>query len=307
MSNYSFKKYEPGFEIEQAKIAEENAMEWIWPFYFTAEAFQQKYSQPNFDLDTVLYCFDEDQMVGYIHVDIGSSEGVFGPNFEEEDGVGASFDIPRVKKGYEEVAELLLEEMIIILKEKGISFLLTRVTTMRKHSQQLVENFGFKPHQDFPMDYKYYYVYDLTKGIITFDTNDITDFNLEEDLEQCSKRIASYFKMSLEEAKNFLSEINDEQELINHLIIKRNSKIEGYSYALPNSLKRETIATYYLEASNDEYLKQLLVRTIEDCITKKAKYFLVDVIGDLQEYLGAFEKLNFKKEATWGIYVKRLD
>lgn len=307
MSNYSFKKYEPGFEIEQAKIAEENAMEWIWPFYFTAEAFQQKYSQLDFDPDTVLYCFDGDLMVGYIHADIGSSEGVFGPNFEEEDGIGASFDIPRVKKGYEEVAELLLEEMIIILKEKGISFLLTRVTTMRKNSQQLVENFGFKPHQDFPMGYKYYYVYDLAKGPITYETNDITNFNLEEDLDECAIRISSYFKMPLEEAKSFIIEINSEQELVNHLVIKKNSKIEGYSYALPNHLKRETIATYYLEASKDDFLKQLLERTINDCIIKKAKCFLVDVIGDLQEYLEIFEKLKFKKEATWGIYVKRLD
>ncbi|MHA1154871.1 MAG: hypothetical protein ACTSQK_02085 [Candidatus Heimdallarchaeota archaeon] len=57
MPNYVLKKYQPGYEHAQAEIAKENALEWIWSFFITAESFKDKYSRENFDSDTVLYCF----------------------------------------------------------------------------------------------------------------------------------------------------------------------------------------------------------------------------------------------------------
>ncbi len=307
MPNYILKKYQPGYEHAQAEIAKENALEWIWSFFNTTESFREKYSRDDFDSDTVLYCFLDDVMIGYIHTDIGKGAGVFGPSFDEEDGIGASFDIPRVKKGHEKVAELLLEEMIIIMKKKGIDFLRTRVSTMRKNSVQLVESFGFKQHQDFPMGYKLYYVYELKKGNIDLPIPDVVRFDPSQDMEECSNQIANFFKISKEEAKREINQFDNRSDLVSHLVIRDESNIKAYCYALPNNVKKEVIATFYLDASNENYLKQLLGKTIENSIDKGAEYFLVDVIGDLLQYKSVFEELKFDKAAIWGIYEKRLD
>ena len=307
MPDYVFKKYEQGFEIEHSEISKENALEWIWPYYYTSEVLQKKFSQPDFDCDTVLYCFDGKKMVGFIHAELGKGEGVFGPDFSEEEGKGASFDIPRVRKGYEEVVELLLEEMIVIMKRKGIDFLQTRVTTMRKNSIELVESFGFKPHQDFPLGYKLYYIYNLEKGKIDFPTPDVVPFDKSKDLEECSEIISDYFMMTKEGAKDYIQQLQNDPGFVNHIIIRKESKIEAYSYALANYAKDEVIATFYLDASNEEFLKQQLTKTIENSIEKGGKYFLVDVIGDLLQYEEIFVEFGFDKAATWGIYEKRLD
>lgn len=304
---YTFKKYEPSFEKEQAKIAEDNAREWLWPYYHSAENFKTMYTCADFDPDTVIYCFKDEEMVGYIHSKIGSGEGLFGPDFEEESGIGASFDIPRVKKGFEEVAPLLLEELIISMKRKGINFLQTRVTTMRENSIQLVENFGFKPHPDFPMGYKYYYVYDLAKGKIEQVTPNVRNFDISIDLTECSKQISSFFFMLHNEAKEFVTELDSNENLISHLVISKEDSIMAYCYVLPNDLKEKTFATFYLDATNEEFLTELLVKTIEKSLEKKGKYLLIDVIGDLLKFEITFENLGFTKEATWGIYTKRLE
>jgi len=307
LTNYIFKKYEPGFEIEQAQIAKENALEWLWPYTHTAESFKKIYTNSNFDDDTVLYCFDNDSMVGYIHAEIGKGEGVIGPDFDEENGIGASFDFPRVKKGFEDVAALLLEELIVIMKRKGIDFLQTRVTTMRENNQQIIENFGFKPHPDFPMGYKYYYVYDLAKGRIEQETPNVRNFTASTDLKECSKQISSFLNMLPSEAEKFVLEMEKNIDLVSHLVISKEDTIEAYCYALPNYLKEEMIATFYIDATSEEYLTELLVKTIERSIEKKGKKLLIDVIGVLLKYEETFVKLGFTKEATWGIYTKRLE
>lgn len=307
MTEFTFKNYEPGYEIEQARIAEESARKWLWPYYHSADNFKQMYTRSNFDPETVIYCFKENEMVGYIHSDIGSCEGIIGPELREETGVGASFDIPRVKQGFEEVAPLLLEELIITMKQKGIISLVARTSTMREGSMELLENFGFKEHPDFPIGYKYYYVYNLAKGRINQETKHVRDFNISTDLEICSKKISSFFFMPPSEARKFVTGFNNNEHLVSHLVITTEGELEGYCYALPNYIKEKTIATFYLDATRKEFLEELLTKTIELSIAKNGDILLIDVIGDLLQFEDTFVDLGFDKEATWGYFIKRLE
>ncbi|MFX0094084.1 MAG: hypothetical protein ACFFBD_20265, partial [Candidatus Hodarchaeota archaeon] len=134
--SYTIKSYEPGFEEEQAKIGLEVAKNWVWPFYYSLQDLKNLYSQPNFDPETVLYCFQDNKMVGYALARIGKQEGVIGPGVDREEGIGASLDYPRVLPGHDEVADLLMQKVITTLKAKAVKFIQMRVTTMRENSIQ---------------------------------------------------------------------------------------------------------------------------------------------------------------------------
>ncbi|MFX0065649.1 MAG: hypothetical protein ACFFC7_26040 [Candidatus Hermodarchaeota archaeon] len=304
MSGYTIKSYEPGFEEEQVKIGEAVAKQWVWPYSFSLQGLKNIYSQPNFDPETVLSCFKGDQMVGYVLTRIGEQEGVIGPGVIREEGVGASLDIPRVLPDHEEVIDLLMERIIEVLKSKNVKFIQTRVSTMKKNSIQMAEKWGFKPHKDFPLGYKLYYHYDLSKGKLEGASEDVEKFKQERDLEECIESVSQSFKMTKEATKEYILEVDSREDLVSHLVIRKSDQLVAYCYAFPNSLKKNIIATFHIEASKEEYLKQLLVKTTNNCIMKDGKYFLVDVIADLLKYESVFISLGFEKVATWGIYEK---
>ena len=120
-----------------------------------------------------------------------------------------------------------------------------------------------------------------------------------------SEYVAEYFKMTQEETKDYIRELHQDPALINHLVIRENSKLVGHSYALPNYLKPWIIATFYLAASTKDYLTQLLAKTISDCIERaNCKYLLIDVIGDLHKFHPLYTKLGFENMASWAISAK---
>ncbi|MFX1252155.1 MAG: hypothetical protein ACFFCZ_11165, partial [Promethearchaeota archaeon] len=216
----------------------------------------------------------------------------------------ASLDAPRVLPGYEEVVDLLMERIIEVLKSKNVKFIQTRVSSMKKKNIQMAEKWGFKAHQDFPLGYKLYYHYDLSKGKMEGTIEDVANFKQERDLEDCIRSVSQFFKMTKEAAKEYILEVDRQEDLISHLVIRKNDQLVAYCYAFPNSLKKTIIATFHIEAANEKYLKQLLVKTANNCIMKGGKYFLVDVIADLLKYENIFISLGFEKVATWGIYEK---
>ncbi len=177
---------------------------------------------------------------------------------------------------------------------------------MHTNSIELARKWVFKENKDYPLGYKLYFHYDLEKGKIEEKTVDIELFDSERDIDDCVISVSSFFKRSKEDARKDILRIDSSDDLVSHLVIRKDGKLEGYCYALPNSLNKEIIATFHLEASNEEYLRQLLVHVIDDCLEKGEKYFLVDVIGELLKFENVFTNLGFDKVATWGIFEKVL-
>ncbi|MBA7585463.1 hypothetical protein ES708_27445 [subsurface metagenome] len=306
MDNYLIKPYEPGFEEEQVKIGLEVVKSWVWPYQHNLESLRKIYSSPDFELENALFCFKDDKMVGFTHTRIGEQQGVIGPGIEREGQLGASLILPRVLPDNEKAADLLMEKSIELLKTKRVSFIQARASTMHTNSIELATKWGFKEHKDYPLGYKLYYHYVLEKGHIVEKTDDVDRFDFERDINDCVISVSNFFKVSKEKARNDIIEIDSSADLVSHLSIRKDRKLEGYCYALPNSLNKDIIATFHLEASNEEYLQQLLVQVIDDCIEIGGKYFLVDVIGELLKFENVFVKLGFDRVATWGVYEKNL-
>lgn len=298
MVSFVIKPFESGFEKLHKKIDLEIIREWAWPF----ESFTELYDDPSFDPDTVLSCFKGDKMIGYVLAKISGE----GPAILANEGMGAYLDIPRVLPNYNEASELLMEKIIEILKDKGAKLIRTRVSSMRENSIQLAKAFGFKPLKDYPLGYKIYYQYKLSKGKIDYPTKDLLHFNKQRDLEECAKKISYYFKMPLKRAKNWILEIDSQKEFVSHYVIRSQSKLEGYSIPCENSINKKIIASCFINASSEEYFKQLLVQNINDAVAKKYKTYLVDLIGDILVYEEVVKLLGFENAAIWGIYEKKL-
>jgi len=307
MVDYLVKPYEPGFEEEQVRVGLEIVKHWVWPFQHNLESLKTIYSAQDFDPETALFCFKNGKLVGFTSARIGEQAGVVGPGVKRGGQLGATLALPRVLPDNEEAADLLMERIINVLKSRNVPFIQTRASSMHPNSIELVRKWDFKEHNDFPLGYKLYFHYVLEKGELNMKIKDVEIFDSSNDLDDCAISVSNFFKTSEEQAKNNILEINSSDDLISHLVIRKDGKLEGYCYVLPSSLNKDIIATFHLEASNEEYLKQLLVQVIADCIKKEGKYFLVDVIGDLLKYKEVFAKLGFDEVATWGIFERSLE
>jgi len=306
VSKYLIKSYEPGFEEEQVKVGSEVVKNWVWPYQYDLESLKNRYSSPDFDPETALFCFKDDKLIGFTSATIGVQEGVIGPSVKRGDQLGASLALPRVLHNDKVAGDLLMEKILEVLESKNVPFIQARASIMHTNSIELARKWGFKEHKEYPLGYKLYFHYVLEKGKIEDKTDDVERFNSELDITDCAISVSNFFKVSKEKARKDILEIDSSDDLVSHLVIRKDGKLEGYCYALPNSLNKDIIASFHLEASNGEYLRQLLVHVIDDCLEKGGKYFLVDVIGELLKFKNVFTNLGFDKVATWGIFEKVL-
>jgi len=298
MSDYVIKQYEKGFEILHREIDSEITKDWVWPF----EGFTDIYESSDFDPESVLSCFKGKKMVGYI----ASKFMAEGPAINKIEGMGVYMDIPRVLPGNEEVADLLMEKLLEVVKTKGAKFIRTRANTMRKNSIPIVKKWKFTPLPDFNLGYKIYYTYDLRKGKLDIPTDDLQEFVLERDLEDCAKGPARHFKLPIKNTMKWITETDMRDDLVSHYVIREKNELVGYCNALPNPHDKDIIATYYIEAKNEHYMKQLIVQTVNNCIDKNHRIFLIDLIGYLLPYKELVESLNFENTCSWVIYEKRI-
>ncbi len=303
MSSYKIRSHEPGFEEDQARIGQEVSKDWAWPFHYTLEELQEIYSERNFDPETQFSCFKGDKMVGFLLV----IPRRVGPAMNYVEGMAAYIDPPRVLPGHEEASDLLMKKALTALRTKGVKLAQTRVSTMRPGSIPLMEKWGFTPHKDFPFGYKHYYYYYLDKGPLEGPTSDLLPFDAKRDLEECADGVSFWFKMPKERAKKWILEVDTREDMVSHLVIRKEDELAGYCFAIPHGERKDIIATYYIAAATDDYFTQLITQTVNNAITKNHKYFLVDLMHNLLVFEPVVVALGFEDVATWAIYELHLD
>ncbi len=304
MSNYTVKDFESGMEEELVKVGTEVASKWVWPYQHSLEGFKNIISRPDFDPELLLSCFKDGKIVGYVLAGIGE-KSLIRPDLKE-DSVYARIFYPRVLSGHEDATDLLMEKILVALKKKGVELVRTRVSSMREGSLKYIEKWGFTQNKTYPVGYKLYYNYELTKGKIESSTKDVLEFDKERDLEECSNWVADFFIVSKEQAEKYILEICSKEDLVNHLVIREDNKLAGYSYAGPNSIDEKIIATFYIDAVNDNYFDQLILQTINASIERNADFFLIDLVYGVLKYEETVKSLGLTKVATWGVFEKSL-
>ncbi len=304
MSKYKIHNYESTVAEELARVSAKVAENWVWPYQHSVESFINMSSKPAFDPELLLYCTKGEKIVGYILAEIGSK--FLGSKLSVKKEEFARVIFPRALPGHEEVVDLLLEKIIENLRKKGINFIRTRTSTMRPNSFDYLKQKGYAESHVFPLGYKLYYQYDLSKGQIKYSDAAIQNFDEERDLVECTKWAANFFNITEEEAKGNILYFNAREDLVCHLVIRENGKLVGYCYACPNSEVKKIHATFYIEAINEDYFKQLLAKSVNSSLATKAETFIVDLIFSILKYEEPIKSLGFEKVATWSVFEKEL-
>ena len=304
MLNYVVKEFEPGMEEEIVKVGTEVASKWVWPYQHSLEGFENIISRPDFDPELLLSCFKDGKIVGYVLAGIGE-KSLIRPDLKE-DSVYARIFYPRVISGHEDATDLLMEKILIALKKKGVELVRTRVSSMREGSLKYIEKWGFTQNKTYPVGYKLYYNYELSKGTIERSSKDVLAFDKERDLEESIDWIAEFFIVSKEQAEKYILDINSKENLVSHLVIREDDKLAGYCYAAPNSINEKIIASFYIDAINEDYFNQLIIKIIDASIERNADFFLIDLVYGVLKYEDTVKTLGLSKVATWGVFEKSL-
>jgi hypothetical protein len=293
MQNYMIENYQKGFEDGQARIGIDVARKWIWPFAYDRDDLVKICARPDFDPDTRHYCFAGDEMVGYMFSLIATSEG--GERT-------ASLEFPRMLPGHEPAAELLMEQALTTLTEKGVSRVTGRVTTMCPGDIPLAQKMGFLV---FDWGYKIYSSYEMGSGRLNIPDEDAMEIDPETDLTACAEIATHWYNRPADWCLNLLREWH-EFGIITHLGVRSSGKIIAACMAAPNVIRPSTAALYYVYSPDAGSLKSMLVKAVNRCIDCGVRNLIADLIHEHRQYESVYEEMGFKKVAEWALCEKIL-
>lgn len=216
--SYTIKSYEEGLIEPQVKLGNIATKNWVGYTMATTESLSDTYSQENFDPETRLYAFKDNELVGFLTCYV----------VENSDGdKEAHYRLPIVKEDHEEASKQLIQRSFEILKEKDTKFILTSFKDdwgyMKNHASEL----GFEGSGD-PTTFALSSVTDLVVSEVS------SNYSIEElDLEKHGEALKSIFQnaFGLDEqgAENNLNLIKtfDQNRIVTHSAIFENDKIIG--------------------------------------------------------------------------------
>ncbi len=294
MKKYVIKKYQKGFEPDQARIGLQVAQNWIWPYAYHLEGLLKVHAQPDFDPDTRHYCFQGEEMVGYMF-SLVKQPG-------KEAVSTAELDFPRMMPGHEQAAELLVEKAFETLKNKGISRVVGRVTTMCPGDIRLAEKAGFSICD---WGYKVYYSYEMSWGKLNVPGEPADEVDPDKDLEECAEIAAHWYKRRPEWCRSHLEEWQA-AGIIMHGCLRRHGKMIAACMAAPNDVRPSTAGIYYIYAPDGPSLKSLLSKVVNKCVDFGVHNVIADLINEHRQHELVYQELGFKKVAEWARCEKTL-
>jgi len=304
MTEYRVHHYDPKKAEEIVNVSTKAAEIWSWPYYHTLASLENMSSKPDFDDSLLLFCTKGEEVIGYILAEIGSK--FLGSKLSVDKNQFARITYPCTLPGHERAADLLLDAIIENLRKKGVTLVRTRTSTMIPNSFDHLKLKGYNESDAFPLGFKLYYHYQSSKGKLNYPTPNILPFNEQRDLEDCTKWVARFFYMPEENAKSHILRTNSREDLVSHLVIRANNELVGYCFAYPNRIVKKIHATYYIEATNEDYFTQLLTKCANNSIDTKADTFIVDLIESLLQYEESVISLGFDKAATWCVFERKI-
>jgi hypothetical protein len=287
MQGYVIKDYQKGFEPDQVRIGLQVARNWIWPYAYDLEGLLGAHAQPDFDPETRHYCFLGDEMVGYMF-SVVTPPG--------DDGVtSATLDFPRMVPGHEGAAELLMERAFEVLRRKGVSRVLARVTTMCPGDIRLAERTGFSISD---WGYKVYYSYEMAWGALGFPAGPAEEVDPEADLDECAQLAARWYKRPPEWCRSLLEEWH-EAGVITHVGVREGGRLIAACMAAPNEVRPSTAAIYYIYAPDERSLTPMLAQVVGGCVDYGVHNVIADLIHEHRQYEPVYQALGFQKVAEW--------
>ncbi|NHK31795.1 MAG: hypothetical protein FK730_10620 [Asgard group archaeon] len=261
MTKYEIKSYEEGFEIDQEKVGIEVAKSFVTPHQTNAERLKEIYSQEGFDPETRLYAFKDNEMIGFLTARVLD---------ETEDGIKrASLTPPTILKEHsEKVSELLFNKAIDVLKGKKVKKVISAFGVRTVQDSKIAEKWGYKI-----ADTNYFYSIDLKGTDTSVSSDKVTDFDKKKHFDDVIEIHKEEFEVDEERAKAILEQIENIPEITykRQLVLEDSGKVKSYAILIQNNLEPSISRIYAIQAKNEDYMKQMLLKISEICKERKIK------------------------------------
>ncbi len=287
MSRYCIRMYSSDFDTDQVRIGIEVSRHWIWPYAHDAESLRRLIAKPGFDPHLWLYALCDDQVIGFVGAAIDSTS----PGKPIE----ATIFFPRVTFGHEQASGLLLAAILDVLRDKQVTYVTGRVTTMCRQELRLAEKAGFAFHD---WGHKMYYAYEAEQGKLPNSGTPAVRLDPDRDLQSCSRLAALWYKCSIDWCRECL-QAHHEAGIIAHLGVRRDGELIASCLAAANEIRPTTAALYYIYAPDKPSLTALLNGAVNACIEHGADRLIADLIHEHRTFEPVYRKLGFKKAADW--------
>ena len=293
MSDYKIERYKVDYIEDQVKIGKEASKDWNYYGQTDVEGLTQAYSQETFDPDTRLYCFKENKMVSFVTAQILP--------VGEDNIKAASIRYPLGLPCHEETFDLLLNEIIKVLKEKDIQVIRANITDTWGNFPQKAMDYGFERTA---ITGKILEI-SVDKLEIVEGSQEVKPYNKETDLEELKEIFVRDLNMTEEQAEQNFELIDTHEGVIAHLVLRDEGKIVARTY-MANTQEEDRKQLGYIYSTDQKYQKILLSKVAEICKEKNAKRILVALYGNLLPTLEIFQQLGFELQATSESFEKKL-
>lgn len=284
--SYIIRSYEESFVEKQAEIGRVATDSWIGYNMASADAIRNTYSQENFDPDTRLYAFKDDEMVGFLT----------GHIFDNPEGVKeANYRFPILKAEHEEAAKPLIDRSFEVLKAKGVTKIRTSVKADWGNFKQYAEDYGFK-YERVATTFALLKVSDLKLP------EENSEFEIEElDLEKHESALINIFQTGFgldeEAAKNNFELIKsfDQNLIVTHSAVFKDGEIVARALLyLPNLGSEEAFLgnIYAPEGEEEKYYDVFMKHLVEASSEKGVSVINKPILGDKLK-VHNYEKYGF--------------
>ncbi len=297
---YVLKNYQKEFVEAQERVGKEATKDWKSFAQTPAEQLRQIYSQEDFDPETRHYCFKDGELVGFLSSTVLKESG---------GGIKrANLEFPIVLPGHEEAGDLLFEKAIKVLKAKGVSVVRTRVSELWGETMKLAARWGYT----FAEELITLYSIELDAATIREipGLEEVTDYDHGRDLEQMVDIFVRDYGMTPEQAHTNFVTIEKSDQVIAHLVIRKEGKITGRTLALPYDKEPTRAYTTTIYAAEERQRKMLLTKTLKKCKEKGIKKLDASIGGNMlkskDQFVELYKSFGFNYRAAISMYEKKI-
>ncbi|MHA1761654.1 MAG: hypothetical protein ACTSXA_13655 [Candidatus Heimdallarchaeota archaeon] len=296
MAKYVIKKYEKGFEVDQERIGNEVALTFLQPHQTRAEFLKERYSQEDFDSETRLYAFKDDEMVGFLTSRVLE---------EQEDGVKrASLTPPSVLSKHAEVNDILFNQATEILTKKGVQQIQSFFGSRSDKNEDDAKKWGYNKVSTNHFLYKI----EIEKLDMSVSTEKISKFSFEKHQKAIATVMAEEYERDFEWANAFFERIKT-QELPKRFqyVIEEDDKIMAYAGISLNNIKQTCATIFAIRAENPEYMKSMLTKVAQVAKKEKIEQLTIGFTEESDIEKEKFKGIPFKLIGSTSLFTKDLE
>jgi hypothetical protein len=298
MSEYTIKQYDESFIDKQVEIGNTFANRWISYGQTPVDRLRERYSADDFDPETRLYCFKGDEMVGFIGANVTEVEE------EERKFKRAQTRLSFVLPGHEDAFGLLYDQLLDVLKQKGVEEVQTPQTILNDDYYQKAEKLGFSKTRK-TADI---FLCDISK-MKPFETDyEIVDYNHETDVEQVKTMLVEAYPNIGDNLDTYVERMANNENLISYRVIKEGDEILAYCGTTSGNAEA-TAQTSLLIGRNSELKRHLIsdaLAILREKDFKQAVIFLNLELELEKREAEDFKAVGFEHVGTYDILTKKL-